>query len=140
MRRAQNPDGGSQTRSPGRAERPARLASHARCAASRLFKVAHNWKKDGVLLPAASVRIFGAAPALSRRSGGLFRIAALAIRTDKTQGSSMNKWMMLTVLLMAGMPIYLLWQGDGVGAAIIGIPSFLIGAAILGCMRLLTAD
>jgi hypothetical protein len=52
----------------------------------------------------------------------------------------MYKWMMLTVLLMAGMPIYLLWQGDGVGAAIIGIPSFLIGAAILGCMRLLTAD
>jgi hypothetical protein len=44
------------------------------------------------------------------------------------------KWIMLLAVLMAATPAYLLWQGNGFGAAVIGIPSFLVGAAMLGCI------
>jgi hypothetical protein len=49
------------------------------------------------------------------------------------------KWILLLAAVVAALPIYLFWQGDGVEAAIIGIPLFLIGAALLGCMSVLHA-
>ena len=50
------------------------------------------------------------------------------------------KWLLLTGALMAAVPVYLLVQGDGMGAAIVGIPSFLICAAAFGCIRVLSVE
>jgi len=50
------------------------------------------------------------------------------------------KWMLLTLIPMAAVPSYLLWQGDGLGAAIIAIPLFLVCAAVLGFIRRLSAE
>jgi len=38
-----------------------------------------------------------------------------------------NKWFFLLAALIGIMPGYLLWQGDGLGAAIIAVPSSLLG-------------
>ena len=47
------------------------------------------------------------------------------------------KWMPVIAAAMAATPTYLLWQGDNLGAAIIGIPSLLICVAFLACMIVL---
>ena len=49
------------------------------------------------------------------------------------------KWIVLVAALMAATPIYLFWQGHGLEAVVIGIPSLLIGAAAFGCMSVLHA-
>ena len=46
------------------------------------------------------------------------------------------KWMPV-IVVTAATPTYLLWQGDNLGAAIIGIPSLLICVAFLACMIVL---
>ena len=43
----------------------------------------------------------------------------------------------MIVAVMAAKPIYLIWHGNHLGAAIIGIPSLLVAAVLLGCMSFL---
>lgn len=51
-----------------------------------------------------------------------------------------NHWLLLLMAaLLTAMPLYLFVTGDGFGAALIGVPSFLIGAAIFVCLNALRA-
>jgi hypothetical protein len=49
------------------------------------------------------------------------------------------KWMLLGAVLMGLAPTYLLFQGDRVEAAIVGIPLSLIAMALLFCIWVLRA-
>jgi len=48
-------------------------------------------------------------------------------------------WMLPVGAIVAATPLYVFWQGDAIGAAIIGIPTFLIGVAAIAMMRRLSA-
>lgn len=50
------------------------------------------------------------------------------------------KWMLLVGVLMAVAPTYLLFQGDRVEAAIVGIPLSLIAMALFFCIWVLRAE
>jgi hypothetical protein len=47
-----------------------------------------------------------------------------------------NKWFFLLATLMTVMPGYLLWQGEGLGATLIAVPSFFIGLMAFWLKRL----
>ena len=47
-----------------------------------------------------------------------------------------NKWFFLLAALMAATPGYLLWQGEGLGAALIAGPSVFIGLMAFWLKRL----
>jgi hypothetical protein len=49
------------------------------------------------------------------------------------------KWMLLGGVLMAAAPTYLLFQGDRIEAAIVGIPLSLIAMALFFCIWVLRA-
>jgi hypothetical protein len=49
------------------------------------------------------------------------------------------KWMLLGGALMAIAPAYLLFQGDRIEAAIVGIPLLLIAIALFACIWVLRA-
>jgi hypothetical protein len=47
--------------------------------------------------------------------------------------------MLLVGAIVAATPLYIFWQGDAIGAAIIGIPTVLIGFAAIAMVRRLSA-